>query len=314
MGSPIMTLPPLPAIGLGTAPLGGLYDLIPLEQAIATVHAALDSGITLIDTAPHYGAGIAEDRLGIALTGVPRDRYVLATKVGRLVDDATRTTRFDFSRDGVLRSVEASLERLRVDRIDLLHVHDPDEHLDHALATAFPALERLRDEGMISGIGVGTNHWEVALRCVERADLDCLLLAGRYTLLEQAGSLDRLFPACEAAGVRVILGGVYNTGILATGAVPGARYNYAVATGEVVDRVRAIEAICVEGGIPIGDAAVQFALAPPVVSSVVLGMRSPLEVAAARRARDVAIPAAVWANLRAADLIAPSAPTPLPVP
>lgn len=292
-----MTTMPLPRAGLGTAPLGGLYDLIPEAQAVATVHRALEVGLTLFDTAPHYGAGLSEERLGVALAGVPRDSYVLATKVGRLVDVFGEEVHFDFTRDGVLRSIEASLRRLGVDRIDVLHVHDPDDHLPLALSDAFPTLVELRQAGVIRRVGVGTNRWQVALRCVEESELDCLLLAGRYTLLEQAGAEDELFPACEARGVDVILGGVYNTGILATGAVPGARYNYQVASDEILARVAAIEQVCQRHGVRLPDAAVQFALRHSTVSTVVIGARSPAEVDDLATALSVDIPPACWNDL-----------------
>jgi D-threo-aldose 1-dehydrogenase len=277
-----------------------LYDLIPSQQAVETVRHALDRGIAFFDTAPHYGAGLSEERLGLGLAGVARDRYQLATKVGRLADVEARTTTFDFTRDGVLRSVEASLERLGVDRIDVLHVHDPDDHMPVALAEAFPALEDLRRQGVIRGVGVGTNRWEVALECVRGADLDCLLLAGRYTLLEQAGAGDVLFPACREAGVEVILGGVYNSGILASGAAPGSRYNYRPASDEMLARVAAMEAVCQRHGVPLGHAAVQFALANPAVQSVVIGARSTLEIDDLVAASEATVPNDCWAEL--ADL------------
>lgn len=287
----------LPPAGLGTAPLGGLYDLIPEQQAIATVDRALERGVTYFDTAPHYGAGLSEERLGMALAGVPRDSYLLATKVGRLVDVFGEEVHYDFTRDGVLRSIEASLARLGVDRIDVLHVHDPDDHLPLALSEAFPALVELREAGVIQRVGVGTNRWQVALRCVQESDLDCLLLAGRYTLLEQEGAEDQLFPACEAAGVEVMLGGVYNSGILATGAVPGARYNYQVASDEVMTRVAVIEQVCERYGVRLPHAAVQFALRHPAVSTVVIGVRSPAEVDGLVVALEAEVPPAFWDDL-----------------
>lgn len=290
----------LPRVGLGTAPLGGLYDLIPEEQAVDTVRHALDKGGAFFDTAPLYGAGLSEERLGLGLRGVDRDRYRLATKVGRLVDVEGRTSHYDFTRDGVLRSVQASLERLGVDRIDVLHVHDPDDHLPLALAEAFPAVEDLRRQGVIRAVGVGTNRWEVALACVQGADLDCLLLAGRYTLLEQAGSGDVLFPACQEAGVQVILGGVYNSGILASGAVPGARYNYQPASDEVMGRVAAMDRVCQRHGVRLAHAAVRFALGHPAVASVVIGARSPQEIDELVAASEAVVPDDCWADL--ADL------------
>lgn len=292
-----MTRLALPRVGLGTAPLGGLYDLIPVEQSTATVRQALERGVAFFDTAPHYGAGLAETRLGEALAGVPRESFVLSTKVGRLVDVFGEDAHQDFSREGVLRSVEASLERLGVDRIDVLHVHDPDFVMTEALAGAFPAVEELRREGVVQRIGVGTNRWEVALRCVQETDIDCLLLAGRYTLLEQAGAVDELFPACEASGVDVILGGVYNTGILATGPVEGARYNYQIASDEVMARVAAIAQLCEMHGVALPHAAVQFVLRHPAVTSVVIGARTPGEVDELVSAAEARVPAELWEDL-----------------
>jgi D-threo-aldose 1-dehydrogenase len=301
---------PANRLGMGTAPLGGLYDLIPESQAVETVTHALERGITLFDTAPHYGAGLSEQRLGLALEGVPRDSYTLATKVGRLVDETAGRTYFDFSRDGILRNIEASLTRLRVDRIDILHVHDPDEHLEIAFREAFPVLEELRSEGVIRGVGVGTNWWQTALACVREASLDCLLLAGRYSLLEQEGSLDQLFPACIEAGIDVILGGIYNTGILATGAIPGARYNYVEADAATLDRVRQLEAHCAEHGIALADAAVQFPAAHPAVSALVVGLRSIDEVSALLSSAGKVIPEVFWDDLKSLGLIHPSTPVP----
>ena len=298
-------------LGFGTAPLGGLYETIPEYQAVATVTYALEHGIAFFDTAPHYGAGLSEKRLGLALAGVPRDSFVLASKVGRLVDEATERTYFDFSREGILRSIDASLSRLRVDRIDILHVHDPDAHLGIALREAFPVIEQLRSEGVIRGVGVGTNHWEVALTCVREAPLDCLLLAGRYTLLEQAGALDQLFPACSKIGVKVFLGGIYNSGILATGAVPGARYNYVEPDADTVSKVMALEEQCRQHGIALSDAAVQFPAAHPAVTTLIAGMRSVEEVDSFIAATQVEIPPEFWQDLVTSGLIDANAPLPI---
>ena len=299
------------ALGLGTAPLGGLYETIPESQAVATVTHALEHGISLFDTAPHYGAGLSEMRLGLALAGVPRDSFVLASKVGRLVDEAAERTYYDFSREGILRSIDASLNRLRVDWIDILHVHDPDAHLDIALREAFPVLEQLRSEGVIRGIGVGTNRWEVALTCVREAPLDCLLVAGRYTLLEQAGTLEQLFPACSKFGVNVFLGGIYNSGILATGAVPGARFNYVEPDADTESKVEALEEICRQHGIALADAAVQFPAAHPVVTTLVVGMRSVKEVDSLLASSQVEIPTMFWLDLVNAGLVDADAPLPI---
>ena len=294
-------------LGLGTGPLTGTNGSIPESQSVATIRAALDAGVTLIDTAPLYGAGRSEQRLGIALQGVPRDSYVLSTKVGRLVLPDGSVV-FDFSRDGVLRSFEQSLERLRLDRVDLLLVHDPDDNEQQALEQSFPALAELRAQGVISAIGAGMNQWQMQDRFVQNFDVDCFLLVGRYTLLEQT-TLEFL-GRCQERGIGIFLGGVYNSGILAVGARPGATYNYAAPPPEIVERVRRIEAICARYNVPLHRAAVQFALAHPAVTAVLLGAVLPAEVHANRDALFAPIPSDLWADLRGAGLLREDAPVP----
>ncbi len=297
-------------LGLGTAPLGNMYRQIPESQAIATIQYALEHGMNFIDTAPLYGAGLSERLLGTALAGVPRDSYVLATKVGRLVSPEGRVW-FDFSRDGVLRSFEASLERLRTDRIDILHFHDADDlgHFAMALREGFPALAELRAQGVIKAIGAGMNQWELLADFARSADFDCFLLAGRYTLLQQHPMYE-FFPLCQARGIGVFLGGVFNSGILATGARPGAKYMYTDAPPAIMERVRRIEAICARHGVPLRIAALQFALAHPAVTAAVLGAESPAEVAENLEAFQTPVPAALWAELRTEGLLDQAAPTP----
>jgi D-threo-aldose 1-dehydrogenase len=294
-------------LGLGTAPLTGKNGSIPEAQSVATIRAALDAGVTLIDTAPLYGAGRSERCVGLALQGVPRDSYVLSTKVGRLVQPDGKVI-FDFSRDGVLRSFEQSLERLGLDRVDVLLVHDPDDNEQRALEQAFPTLAELRSQGVIGAIGAGMNQWQMEDRFAQNFDVDCFLLAGRYTLLEQTALefLDR----CHERGVGIFLGGVYNSGILAIGARPGATYNYATPPPEVAERVRQIEALCDRHNVPLHRAAAQFALAHPAVTSVVLGAVTPAEVQANRDALFAPIPPELWADLQGEGLLREDAPVP----
>jgi D-threo-aldose 1-dehydrogenase len=291
----------VPRLGIGTAPLGGLYAPVSRADAVATIHAALDRGITFFDTAPHYGGGQSEEQLGAALAGVPRDRYVLATKVGRTVTADGRSVK-EFTRDAVLRGIEGSLKRLGIDRIDILHIHDPDTEYQQALDEVYPVLDELRAAGVITAVGVGQNQWEMPADFVRDVQLDCLLLAGRYTLLEQ-GALPVLLPLCQDRAVSVFLGGVFNSGILVTGAQPGAKYNYFDAPPAIMDRVRRIEAICARHGVPLAHAAVQYPAAHPAVTSLVIGTRSVAEVVALGEAWQAAIPVKLWVDLREAGLI-----------
>jgi D-threo-aldose 1-dehydrogenase len=214
-------------LGLGTAPLAGLYEAVDDDTAHATVDRAWELGVRFFDTAPYYGSGLGERRLGEALRARPRDEYVLSTKVGRLLRPGESgwhgapqlEAYFDFSHDAVLRSLEQSLERLGLDRVDIALVHDPDNHYDDAIAGAFPALERLRDEGVVRAIGAGMNQTEMLCRFAREADPDCFLVAGRYTLLDRSAA-DELLPLCEQRGIAVIAGGVFNSGVLAGCASP----------------------------------------------------------------------------------------------
>lgn len=306
-------------LSLGCAPLANLYSSVTTEQADATIRAALDSGIAYFDTAPHYGSGLSETRTGDTLRTVARDTFVISTKVGRLLapgradgdlfDDVPPLhSEFDFSADGVHRSLEASLERLGLDHIDIVHVHDPDDHLDQALTEAYPALRRWRDEGVVGAIGAGMNFAEPLTRIVNEADVDCVLLAGQYTLLNQNG-LAALFPACEATGTRVIAAAVFNTGILAD-PTDNATYFYAPASAEQLTKARAIQAVCARYDVPLPAAALQFALGHPVVETVLTGMRSPEEVAANTAYFNQPIPADVWTELKAEGLLPEFVPTP----
>jgi D-threo-aldose 1-dehydrogenase len=298
----------LPRLGLGCAPLANLYADIPERQAVDLIQFALANGVSFFDTAPLYGAGLSEERLGVALAGVPRDCFILATKVGRMVQP-DGSMQFNWSRDGVRRSLDESLRRLRLDRVDILHLHDPDQHMAQALDEAYPALADLRAQGVIRAIGVGTNYWQVGEQIMRNADIDCCLLAGRYTLLEQTSLA--FLAECKQRGVAVFLAGVYNSGILATGAVPGAKYNYADAPDDLMQRTRQIEAVCAAHDVALPSAALHFAAAHPAVKSLVVGAQSRQEFAQTIQRVQQAIPAAVWQALRERQLI--EADSPLPV-
>jgi len=298
----------VPRFGLGTAPIGNLYEKLPDAQAIDTVHYALENGVTLIDTAPLYGAGLAERRLGEALASIPRDSYILQTKVGRLVQPDGKVT-FNYSRDEVLRSVEASLERLKIDRIDILLVHDADvdDKYKQALDESFPTLVELREQGVIKAIGAGMNQWEMEWEFARRIDVNCFLLAGRYTLLEQT-SLDFL-QYCHENNISVFLGGVYNSGILATGPKPGAKFQYADAPEPILEKTRRLQAVCERHGVPLNVAALNFPLAHPGVAGLIVGAISRDEIAANIAALQTDIPAALWADLHSEGLLAAGTPT-----
>jgi D-threo-aldose 1-dehydrogenase len=316
----------LPRIGFGTAPLGNLYREIADEDARATIDAAQQSGLIYADTAPHYGLGLSEKRLGAAL----RPGTIVSTKVGRLLLPAQgpfppeRNCFFtqepfepvyDYSHDGVLRSHEDSLRRLGRDRIEILYVHDIGRltHGDaHPAMLAqlfdgggFRALQRLRDEGAIDAFGIGVNETEVAMEIMDRVHLDVVLMAGRYTLLEQ-GALADFFPRCQAEGTAVVIGGPYNSGLL-TG---GGTYNYETAPAAMIERARAIEAVCTRHGVALGAAALQFPLAHPAVASVIPGLASVKEVQDTVERYEVKIPAMLWDELKAEKLLGADAPVP----
>jgi D-threo-aldose 1-dehydrogenase len=314
-------------VGLGTAALGGLYAAVDEKRAVETVRRAYEAGLRFFDTAPLYGHGLAERRAGLALHGIPREEFALATKVGRLLragapPDSTQLSGglerwpaapavnpvFDFSYDGVLRSVEESLERLGLDRIDVLHIHDPDEHGAEALGGAYRALDRLRAEGAIAAVGAGMNQAELLVRFARAADFDCFLVAGRYTLLDQA-ALGELLPLCRERGIAVILGGVYNSGILADPR-PGATFDYAPAPPELVERARQLELVCRRHGAPLKAAALQFPLAHPAVTSLLLGARSPAELDEDLALLQTPLAPELWDDLRRERLLPEEAPTP----
>ena len=310
-------------LGLGCAAIGGLYGDIPDDQATQVVHKALDLGLNLFDTAPLYGSGKSEERLGRALRDVPRDAYVLASKVGRLLvasDDDQRDGSifdnpppfkpvFDFSYDGVMRSLEDSLKRLGVDRIDILHIHDPDAHWKEAIEGAYPALERLRSEGVISAVSAGMNQWEMLARFAREGDFDCFLLAGRYSLLDQS-ALDELLPLCTEKNIGIMAGGTYNSGILAKGAKLGATYNYGEAPADIMQKAQAIEAVAERHGVDVKAAASQFVFAHPAITCIIPGTRQPARVEENFNLLIDEIPSAFWDDLRAENLVHESAPLP----
>lgn len=297
----------VPILGLGTAPLGTFWSEVSETQAVEAVRHALENGVTFIDTAPWYGQEVAE-RLGIALGGVPRESYVLASKVG-LMHTPDGQPLEDFTREGVLRSIEWSMERLKVDRFDILHIHAPArEHYRTALEQAYPLLAEMRDHGVIKAVGVGENYWEPLVEFARDAHFDCFLLAGRYTLLEQ-GALNAL-NQFHAQNISIFGAGVYNTGILAKGAVDGVWYQYAAAPPEIIDKVRRLEALCQKHGVPLNAAAAQFVKAHPAITSLVIGAESKEQIAGTIAALKAEIPAEFWADLRASGLIDANAPMP----
>lgn len=322
---------PLSRLAFGGAPVGNLYTEVAEGEAEQAIQRAWRGGIRHIDTAPYYGFGLSETRIGAALAGVSRETYSLSTKVGRVIEAAAgrqgqddgfavdgHLARFDYSRDGVRRSLEASLRRLRTDRIDILFLHDigalthgaaHPQVLAQALDEALPEMARLRDEGLVGAIGIGVNEEEVCLEVMQRFPLDSLMLAGRYTLFEQASS-ERVMARASADGVDVLVAAPYNSGLLGAANRPGATYNYAPATPEVIARAQRFYAICERTGADVGAAALQFPLAHPAVVSVVCGLRSPEEVDIALRRRQANVPGATWAALREDGLIVEGSPTP----
>lgn len=294
--------------------LGGVFLAIDAQpdEADGLIDRAAGLGVRYFDTAPMYGNGESERRYRGPLARLERSDFVISTKVGRrLEEDAAGTEQwhFDFSRDGVLRTFESSLERLGVDHIDILLVHDPDDHEDQAMREAFPALIELREQGLVGAIGAGMNQWEMELRFARELPLDCFLLAGRYTLLEQ-GALTEFLPYCAANGISVIAGGPYNSGILASDLGESASYNYRAAPAEMLERARAINAVCDRHDVPLKAAALQFILAHPAIAAVIPGAASIAEVDENVRMVEAPIPAALWTELKEAGLLDPDAPIP----
>jgi D-threo-aldose 1-dehydrogenase len=311
-------------LSFGAAGIGNLYSPVEPEQATAAVDAAWDAGIRYFDTAPHYGLGLSERRLGAALRGRPRDEYTLSTKVGRVLepvpaaelpaggpgDDlangfavpATHRRVWDFSADGIRRSIEDSLVRLGVDRIDTVYLHDPDHHEDAAFGQAYPALEKLRAEGIIGAIGAGMNATAMLTRFLRETDVDVVLCAGRFTLLD-GSALTALLPEAAARGKSVVVGGVFNSGLLADPR-PGATYDYAAAPPALLDRALRMDAVTRRHGLPLRAAALHYPLRHPAVASVLVGTRSAAEVRDAAEQFARTVPEDLWAELRAGGLLA----------
>jgi D-threo-aldose 1-dehydrogenase len=325
-------------LGFGCAPIGGLFRAVSDGAAAVVAGHAWDIGIRYFDVAPLYGYGSAERRLGRALAGRPRRSFTVSTKVGRLlyprddipagadvdhqaldgkgdafyIDPPPVRPVFDYSHDGVLRSVESSLERLGLDRIDILFIHDPDDHWEAAISGAYPALARLRDDGTVGAIGVGMNRAEMLARFAREGDFDAFLVAGRYTLLDQA-ALPELLPLCVEKGIAVVLGGVMNSGLLADPR-PGATFDYVAADAGLIERAQRIGTVCERHGVPLKAAAVQFPLAHPAVASLVAGVRRVEHLDEYSQLMRWPIPADLWSELKAEGLLAGDAPTPVDAP
>lgn len=317
----------LTRVGFGCAPIGNLLSEVREEDAQAAIAAAFDDGVRLIDAAPFYGYGLAEERAGRALRGRPRSEYVVSTKVGRLIRRGPRGgaevfddnksfylanpdmhLELDYSYDGVMRSLEDSLKRWGVDRIDILHIHDPDDHFDEAVNGAFRALDALRSAGTISAVSAGMNQWEMLSRFMDHGRFDCFLLAGRYSLLDQT-ALPEFLPKCQKQGVGVLVGGVFNSGLLAN-PTRGATFNYVAAPDQLIERALALKAVCERHGVSLKTAAIQFPLAHPAVTSILTGVRTRAEWDENAAGLRTPIPAALWAELKDSGLIDASAPVP----
>jgi D-threo-aldose 1-dehydrogenase len=325
-------------IGLGTAPLGDLYTKLDEKNSIATIEQGYASGVRVFDSSPHYGNGLAESRMGSGLRRVPRDQIVVSTKIGRIMDPFGRKAptrkdvvspgfaggfphapRFDYSYDGAMRSVEHSLLRTGLDRLDIVLIHDCDvwthgvedskKHFQTAMDGAYLALDKLRHEKVVKAIGFGINEVDTCVKFAKAGDFDVAMMAGRYTLLVQTG-LEEFLPLARNKNMGVMLAGVFNSGILATGAVPGATFDYTVAPDQIVAKVKKIEEICKAHKTTIRQAALQFSMAHPAVASIVLGAVTPKEVKENVQDASVKVPANLWTDLKSAGLLADDAPTP----
>ena len=321
-------------LGFGSAPIGGLFHAVDDDQAIATVDHAWTLGIRYFDVAPLYGYGAGERRLGTALQDRPRNEYVLSTKVGRVIrpadrvptgadidhqaldgrDDAyyadvgDRRVIFDYSAEGVKRSLEESLARLGLDRVDIAYIHDPDDHWQAAIDGAYPALHSLREQGVIRAIGVGIKQSPMLVRFARETEMDAFLVAGRYTLLDQ-DALREVLPACVERGISVLIGGVMNSGVLADPR-PGARFDYDPASPEILERARSLAETCERWSVPLRAAAIQFPFAHPAVAGLIAGVRRIEHLDEYPEFMRLPIPRGLWDELRANGLIDPEAPTP----
>ncbi len=321
------------AFAFGTAPIGNIFRPIDEATSDAMIQQAWDAGVRYFDTAPYYGHGLAELRLGHSLRWKNRDDFIVSTKVGRLlkpgrragidfspwVDGAANALEFDYSYDGTMRAFEDSLQRLALEHIDILFIHDIDvftrgaeqpEVFRQAMDGCWKALEKLRGEGLVKAIGVGVNEWEVCHAALQQRDFDCFLLAGRYTLLEQE-ALDRFLPLCDERDVAVVVGGGFNSGILATGARPGAKYNYSPAPDDIMKRVAAIEVVCASHEVPLPAAALQFVVAHPSVAAFCAGTRTTEQLQQNIDWFSRPIPSDFWAELKSRGLLREDAPVPV---
>ncbi|MDT5203282.1 MAG: D-threo-aldose 1-dehydrogenase [Mycobacterium sp.] len=320
------------ALGYGGAPIGNYNGAFSDADAQDMVSQAWDHGIRYFDTAPGYGNGLSEHRLGHALRRRDRKELVLSTKVGRVLTpmlDAPSTNGqyldippfvagYDYSYDGVMRAVEQSMQRMLTDHFDVLFIHDCDRYthgsaapelFHQAIVSAFPALESLREQQVVKAIGFGINETDLMIEAIKSTDVDVCLLAGRYTLLEQE-PLDELFPICEQQGVGIVLGGVYNSGVLATGPISGARFNYAPADANILARARQLQDVCRRHNVPLAAVALQFAYAHPVIVSACIGARDEKQQTRNAELFESSVPGELWDDLRAADLIRSDAPIP----
>jgi D-threo-aldose 1-dehydrogenase len=321
----------LPVLGFGAAPIGNLYTEVTDDEAMQAISTALEKGICYFDTAPYYGYGLSESRLGRGLKGVHRDSVRISTKVGRRIyEDAAcepgregfvvagRKAEFDYSRDGVMRSFESSLQRLETDRVDILLLHDigrlthGDSHpimLRQALDEALPAMAELKSSGACGAIGIGVNEEDIAVELMPLFPLDCVMLAGRYTLLEQHAS-QRVMHEAQARNIGILIAGPYSSGLMSDARAPGSTYDYAPVEPKVLQRAQRIYAICAEHGVDVGAAALQFPLAHPAVTSVVAGMRNAEEAMSASLRYRAEVPTEFWQRLRAEGLTQDWARTP----
>jgi D-threo-aldose 1-dehydrogenase len=314
-------------LGFGSAPIGNLLKEVPEADAQGALKSAFDAGLRYFDTAPFYGYGLSENRVGRALADKNRDEFVVSTKVGRLIRPGRRTGTevfdgdksyylanpemccvLDYSYDGVMQSHEDSLKRLGLDRVDILHIHDPDDHFDWAVKGAYKALDRLRSEGTIKAVSAGMNQWEMLSRFMDHGDFDCFLLAGRYSLLDQT-ALPEFLPKCLERGVSVILGGVFNSGLLAD-PKPGKTFNYVAAPQELIDQAIRIGGVCERHGVPLKAAALQFPFAHPAIACVLTGVRSATQFQENERLFRLPIPSDLWRELKAEGLLAEAVPVP----
>ena len=324
-------------LGLGGTTFGNMYSALDEQEGLDVIDASYMAGVRYFDTAPLYGYGMSETKMGPGLARYNRDEIAISSKVGYVlkerqegddyvdlfVDAPKLTSYFDYSRDAVLRSIEGSLKRLKTDRLDIVLIHDPDDgksiepgwvpgdraNFDQVMAEAYPALAELREQGVVKAIGLGMNQWQMLADFARAGNFDAFLLAGRYTLLEQE-SLRELLPLCAERDVRIIIGGPYNSGILATGAIAGATYNYAAAPEPLLERVRGIEAVCARHDVPLQAAALQFPFGHSAVATVIPGARTVAEVEGNVGFLQHAISADFWAELKQEGLIDAASPTP----